>query len=98
MENRSTYTNRFYHYQHAAIIDAAVLFRLSHLGAFVFEFTLDAVIIKSAVVFAPIRYDKLKAIPLLEVAVPKNLCQTSPFSALGSWENAFSPLDLIFMQ
>ena len=36
--------------------DAVVLFRLSNLGAFVFEFTLDAVIIKSAVVFAPIRY------------------------------------------
>ena len=37
-------------------IQAAVeLFRLSNLGAFVFEFTLDAVIIKSAVVFAPIR-------------------------------------------
>ena len=35
--------------------DAVVLFRLSNLGAFVFEFTLDAVIIKSAVVFAPIR-------------------------------------------
>ena len=42
-------------------------------------------------------YDKLKTIPLLEEAVPKNLCQTSPFSALGSWENGFSPLDLIFM-
>ena len=36
--------------------DAVVLYRLSNLGAFVFEFTLDAVIIKSAVVFAPIRY------------------------------------------
>ena len=36
--------------------DAVVLFRLSNLGAFVFEFILDAVIIKSAVVFAPIRY------------------------------------------
>ena len=35
--------------------DAVVLFRLSNLGAFVFEFTLDAVIIKSAVLFAPIR-------------------------------------------
>ena len=33
-----------------------LLFRLSNLGAFIFEFTLDAVIIKSAVVFAPIRY------------------------------------------
>ena len=42
-------------------------------------------------------YDKLKTIPLLEEAVPKNLCQTSPFSALGSWENGFSPLDLIFI-
>ena len=32
------------------------VFRLSNLGAFVFEFTLDAVLIKSAVVFALIRY------------------------------------------
>ena len=40
--------------------DAVVLFRLSNLGAFVFEFTLDAVIIKSAVVFAPIQYAKKK--------------------------------------
>ena len=38
------------------IQDAVVLFRLSNLGAFVIEFTLDAVIIKSAVVLAPIRY------------------------------------------
>ena len=38
------------------IQDAVVLFMLSNLvGAFIFEFTLDAVIIKSAVVFAPIR-------------------------------------------
>ena len=34
------------------IQDAVVLFMLSNLGAFIFEFTLDAVIIKSAVVFA----------------------------------------------
>ena len=40
------------------IQDAVVLFMLSNLGAFIFEFTLDAVIIKSAVVFAPIRYLK----------------------------------------
>ena len=38
------------------IQDAVVLFMLSNLGAFIFEFTLDAVIINSAVVFAPIRY------------------------------------------
>ena len=37
------------------IQDAVVLFMLSNLGAFIFKFTLDAVIIKSAVVFAPIR-------------------------------------------
>ena len=35
--------------------DAFVLFMLSNLGAFVFEFTLNAVIIKIAVLFAPIR-------------------------------------------
>ena len=38
------------------IQDAVVLFMLSNLGAFIFEFTLDAVIIKSAVVFAWIWY------------------------------------------
>ena len=36
--------------------DAVVLFRLSNFGAVAFEFTLGAVIIESAVVFAPIRY------------------------------------------
>ena len=51
MENSSNFTNKLCYNQ-----DAVVLFRLSNLGAFVFEFTLDAVIIKSAVVFAPIRY------------------------------------------
>ena len=35
--------------------DAVVLFMLRNLGAFVFEITLHAVIIKSAVLFAPIR-------------------------------------------
>ena len=52
VENRSKYNNesRCCYNQ-----DAFVLFMLSNLGAFVFEFTLDAVVIKSAVVFAPIR-------------------------------------------
>ena len=36
--------------------DAAIIKMLLYLGALVFEFTLDAVIIKSAVVFAPIWY------------------------------------------
>ena len=54
VENRSKYTNKYSRCCYNQ--DAVVLFRLSNLGAFVFEFTLDAVIIKSAVVFAPIRY------------------------------------------
>ena len=53
MEIRSKYNNKS---RCCYNQDAVVLFRLSNLGAFVFEFTLDAVIIKSAVVFAPIRY------------------------------------------
>ena len=39
--------------------DAVVLYRLSNSGAFVFEFSLDAVIIKNAVLFVPIRYSKV---------------------------------------
>ena len=35
--------------------DAVVLFRLKNLGAFLFEFTLGAILIESAVVFASIR-------------------------------------------
>ena len=54
VENRSKYTNKYSRCCYNQ--DAVVLFRLSNLGAFVFEFILDAVIIKSAVVFAPIRY------------------------------------------
>ena len=54
VENRSKYTNKYSRCCYNQ--DAVVLFRLSNLGAFVFEFTLDAVIIKSAVLFAPIRY------------------------------------------
>ena len=56
VENRSKYTNKYSRCCYNQ--DAVVLFRLSNLGAFVFEFTLDAVIIKSAVLFAPIRYLK----------------------------------------
>ena len=52
VENRSKYNNKS---RCCYNQDAVVLIRLSNLGAFVFEFTLDAVIIKSAVVFAPIR-------------------------------------------
>ena len=43
------------------IQDAVVLFMLSNLGAFIFEFTLDAVIIKSAVVF--VHYDIVANFP-----------------------------------
>ena len=53
VENREKYNNKS---RCCYNQDAVVLFRLSNLGAFVFEFTLDAVIIKSAVVFAPILY------------------------------------------
>ena len=60
MENRSKYNNKS---RCCYNQDAVVLFRLSNLGAFVFEFTLDAVIIKSAVVFAPIRYSRSDCFP-----------------------------------
>ena len=53
VENRLKYNNKS---RCCYNQDAVLLFRLRNLGAFVFEFTLDAVIIKSAVVFAPIRY------------------------------------------
>ena len=52
VENRAKYNNKS---RCCCDQDAVVLLRLSNLGAFVFEFILDAVIIKSAVVFAPIR-------------------------------------------
>ena len=59
VENRSKYTNKYSRCCYNQ--DAVVLFRLSYLGAFVFKFTLGAVIIESAVVFASIRYATLDA-------------------------------------
>ena len=52
VENSSKYNNKS---RCCYNQDAFILFMLINLGAFVFEFTLDAVIIKSAVLFAPIR-------------------------------------------
>ena len=40
--------------------------------------------------------ETLVTFPLLELAVPQNVRQTGPFSALGRWQNRFSSIALFF--